>query len=117
VTNIKSTFADVPLSDLTITQRVFQGMGDDPNRVTLIDGPSGREIVVIGAPDATAGEVPMAFIVSGSENAATLEDVQGFLDGKLAHYKQVRRIETVSEIPKSALGKILRRVLRAQLNA
>jgi acyl-coenzyme A synthetase/AMP-(fatty) acid ligase len=43
--------------------------------------------------------------------------VQDFLEGKLAHFKQVRRIEVVSEVPKSASGKILRRVLRDQVNA
>ena len=40
-----------------------------------------------------------------------------FLEGRLAHYKQVRVLETVDEIPKSASGKILRRLLRDQLSA
>ena len=84
---------------------------------TLLTHPGIADVAVIGVPDADAGEVPMAFIVTGSDPAPTLADVQGFLEGKLAHYKQVRRIEIVSEIPKSASGKILRRVLRDQVNA
>jgi 4-coumarate--CoA ligase len=47
----------------------------------------------------------------------TLESVQEFLEPRLAHYKQVRRLEVVSEVPKSASGKILRRLLREKVAA
>ena len=70
---------------------------------------------VIGVQDADAGEVPMAFIVSA--NPPSLAEVQAFLDPEIAHYKQVRRLEVVEAIPKSASGKILRRVLRDQVKA
>ena len=35
-----------------------------------------------------------------------------FVAGEVAHYKQIRRLEVIDAIPKSAAGKILRRVLR-----
>ncbi len=74
------------------------------------------DAAVIGKPDAEAGELPMAFIVAApGQTAPTLGEVQEYLDDRLAHYKQVRILEVVEEIPKSASGKILRRLLRDQL--
>ncbi len=35
-----------------------------------------------------------------------------FVGGEVAHYKQIRRLEVIDAIPKSAAGKILRRILR-----
>ena len=44
MTVFTSPFPDVPASDLTITQRVFQGLEDRPDEVVLTDGPSGRSM-------------------------------------------------------------------------
>jgi acyl-coenzyme A synthetase/AMP-(fatty) acid ligase len=46
----------------------------------------------------------------GAEVSA--EEIQAFVAGHLATYKQVRIVQFVDEIPKSASGKILRRLLR-----
>lgn len=81
----------------------------------LLTHPEIVDVAVIGVADDEAGEIPMAFIVPAPDAAPTLEIVQGFLEGRLSHYKQVRRMEIVTEIPKSASGKILRRLLRDQL--
>lgn len=70
------------------------------------------DVAVIGVPDDEAGEVPMAFVVPAPGREPTLADMQAYLDGRLSHYKQVRRMKIVDAIPKSASGKILRRVLR-----
>ncbi|MFC6686323.1 AMP-binding protein [Jhaorihella thermophila] len=83
----------------------------------LLTSPMIADVAVIGIPDDEAGEIPMAFIVPAGDAQVTLEDVQAYLDGRLSHYKQVRRIEVVDEIPKSASGKILRRVLRDRMAA
>jgi acyl-coenzyme A synthetase/AMP-(fatty) acid ligase len=40
-----------------------------------------------------------------------------FVAGEVAHHKQIRRLEVIDAIPKSAAGKILRRVLRESVRA
>jgi acyl-CoA synthetase (AMP-forming)/AMP-acid ligase II len=44
--------------------------------------------------------------------AASPEEIMRFVAGEVAHYKQIRRLEVIDAIPKSAAGKILRRMLR-----
>lgn len=39
-----SPYADIPLRDVTITERVFEGLALTPDRVVLIDGPSGDSL-------------------------------------------------------------------------
>ncbi|XP_070575435.1 uncharacterized protein [Ptychodera flava] len=72
-----------------------------------------RDVAVIGLPDDEAGELPKAFIVPASDNIKP-EDVIKFVEGKVAPQKRLRGgVEFIEEIPKSASGKILRRVLKA----
>ncbi|MCB1388292.1 MAG: AMP-binding protein [Rhodobacteraceae bacterium] len=81
----------------------------------LLTHPAITDAAVIGVEDADSGEVPMAFIVSA--NPPSLDELQAFLAPDIAHYKQVRRLEVVEAIPKSASGKILRRLLRDKVRA
>ena len=69
---------------------------------------------VIGIPDDEAGELPKAFIALKEGVSASAEDIQKFVADKVASYKQIRIVQFVDSIPKSASGKILRRVLRDQ---
>ena len=48
------------------------------------------------------------------ERAAQTGRADEFLEGRLAHYKQVREVTFIDAIPKSASGKILRRLLKVQ---
>ena len=75
------------------------------------------DAAVIGKPDDEAGELPIAYVVAGPDGAPSLEDLQSHLAPRLASYKQIQHLEVVDEIPKSASGKILRRVLRDRLPA
>jgi len=69
------------------------------------------DAAVIGVPDEKADELPKAFIVK-KDDALTADDVMGYVAERVAPYKKIRLVEFVDQIPKSASGKILRRVLR-----
>ena len=70
------------------------------------------EVGVIGMPDDKSGEVVMAVIVSKNP-ALCLEDIQQHCEDQLTRYKIPRRVEFVDEVPKTNVGKILRRELRS----
>jgi acyl-CoA synthetase (AMP-forming)/AMP-acid ligase II len=75
----------------------------------LLTSPLVKDAAVKGVPDDEAGEVPVAFVVpaEGAGEAAIL----AHLTGCLAAYKLPRSITFIEAIPKSASGKILRRML------
>ena len=78
----------------------------------LITHPNVADVAVIGVPDEAAGELPKAFIVKAGEVDA--DTLKAFVAGHVSTYKQVRIVEFIDAIPKSASGKILRRMLRDQ---
>ena len=75
----------------------------------LLTSPMVKDAAVRGVPDDEAGEVPVAFVVpaEGAEEGAIL----AHLAERLAHYKLPKRITFIEAVPKSASGKILRRML------
>jgi acyl-CoA synthetase (AMP-forming)/AMP-acid ligase II len=80
----------------------------------LLTHPAVADAAVIGIVDDEAGEVPAAFVVLRQGAIADQHDIQDFVAGQVAHYKRIRRVTFLDAIPKSAAGKILRRVLKAQ---
>ena len=78
----------------------------------LITMPGVADVAVIGIPDDEAGELPKAFVVSGPGSDLSEETVKAFVAERVATYKQIRLVEFIEAIPKSASGKILRRELR-----
>jgi long-chain acyl-CoA synthetase len=73
-----------------------------------------REVVVVGVPDGAAGEKLKAVLVTSS--TCTRKDVLDHCSAKLADFKRPRVIEFRTEIPKSPLGKILRKYLIENYN-
>ncbi len=80
----------------------------------LFDHPKILEACTIGVPDSYRGETPKAFIVLKEGETMTADEVVAYARERLAAYKVPRQIEFVDELPKSAVGKILRRELRDQ---
>jgi 4-coumarate--CoA ligase len=78
----------------------------------LLTHPAVADAAVIGLPDEEAGEIPVGYVVLKPGAEASTEEIQAFVAEQVAHYKQVRVLHVVDEIPKSASGKILRRILR-----
>lgn len=72
------------------------------------------ECAVIGVPDRHSGEVPKLFAVKKKPDLTETE-LRAFLATNLAGYKVPRHIEFRSELPKSNVGKILRRALREEV--
>jgi len=70
------------------------------------------DVVACAKRDLEAGEVPKGFVVLKPGRSASPDELMAFVADHVAHYKRIRLLELVDEIPKSASGKILRRVLR-----
>ncbi len=94
---------------------IVSGFNVYPNEVedVLATHPGVREVAVIGVPDAAAGEVVKAFVVA-ADPAPTAEDLRAHARQHLTGYKVPTLYEFRDELPKSNVGKILRKDLRAE---
>ena len=92
----------------------YKGMQVAPAELEalLLTHPSVADVAVIPSPDDEAGEVPKAFVVKKADVSS--DDLLSFVADNVAPHKKVRRLEFVDAVPKSASGKILRRLLVAE---
>jgi long-chain acyl-CoA synthetase len=93
---------------------IVSGFNVYPNEVedVLFTHPAIQEAAVIGVPDQYRGEAVKAFIVIRPGATATADEVMEFCRANLAKYKVPSVIEFLPSLPKSAVGKVLRRELR-----
>ncbi len=91
---------------------LVSGFNVYPNELegVLSKHPKILECAVIGIDDEKSGQVPKAFIVKQDETL-TQDEVMTYLKQQLTSYKLPKYIEFVAGLPKSAVGKILRREL------
>lgn len=75
----------------------------------LLSHPAVADAGVIPSSDEESGEVPKAFVVLKED--VTPDEIMSFVAERVAPHKRIRKVEFVSEIPKSPAGKILRRIL------
>jgi long-chain acyl-CoA synthetase len=92
---------------------LVSGFNVYPNEIedVLAKLPGVKEVAVIGVPDEISGEIPKAFIVKDDPNL-TAPDVIKYCREHLTPYKIPKQVEFVNELPKTNVGKILRRALR-----
>ena len=76
--------------------------------------PSVAEVGVVGLPDKMKGETVKAFIVLRPGTTATEAEIKSFCRERLAPYKVPSQFEFVAELPKTQVGKVLRRALKEQ---
>ena len=79
---------------------------------TLLRHPSVQEVAIVGLPDQKWGETPHAFIVLREGTSATEPEMIAFARERLAHFKAPRGVTFVTELPKTATGKIQKYALR-----
>jgi long-chain acyl-CoA synthetase len=80
----------------------------------LFEHPKVREAAVVGVPHPRRGETAKAFIVLKEGETATQEEIVAFCRERLAAYKMPRIVEFRADLPKSIIGKVLRRTLREE---
>jgi len=80
----------------------------------LFEHPKVKEAAVIGLPDEKRGETVKAFVVLKEGQNATPEEIIAFCRERMAAYKAPRTVEFKTDLPKSLIGKVLRRVLREE---
>jgi long-chain acyl-CoA synthetase len=79
----------------------------------LVQHPGVVDAAVIGIPEPTFGEQPLAFVVADPSGTLGDDELESFVEGKLAPYKRPRRFVLVEELPVNPMGKVLKTELRA----
>jgi long-chain acyl-CoA synthetase len=96
---------------------IVSGFNVYPNEVeeVLVEHPMVREAAVIGRPFGASGEEVVAFVVP-REQGVTEQDLRHFCRERLTGYKMPREFIFREELPKSNVGKVLRRSLKESLS-
>jgi acyl-CoA synthetase (AMP-forming)/AMP-acid ligase II len=74
--------------------------------------PAVREVAVVGVPHEKWGETPIAVVALADATTVAAEELIAYARERLAHFKCPTRVEFVSELPRTASGKVLKTTLR-----
>ena len=77
--------------------------------------PGVRDVAVIGIPAGSTGEDVVAAIVLEAGASITLADVRQWAEKSIAHYALPRQLVVMTELPRSQLGKVMRKRVREQV--
>jgi fatty-acyl-CoA synthase len=103
-------FVDAREDDMIISggENLYPGEIEE----ALRNHPDVADVAVVGAKDPDFGERPIAFVVPAPGSELTAADVDGFAREHLSRFKVPRDVVIMEELPRNALGKVLRRELR-----
>jgi crotonobetaine/carnitine-CoA ligase len=86
--------------EIEMVMRAFPGVGD---------------VAVVGKPDPVLGERVVAFVVPGEDGAPDIEALRAHVGAHLAHFKVPEAVYFIDELPRTATGKIIKKLLRDTL--
>ncbi len=97
---------------------IVSGFNVYPNEIEAVvsEHPAVLECAAVGVPDANSGEAVMLFVVAKDPNLSK-DELAGFYKQQLTGYKAPKRVEFRDVLPKTNVGKILRRELRDEVLA
>ena len=81
----------------------------------IYEHPAVKQCAVLGKPDKTAGEIPVAYIVLKEGAAATEDELINFVRDKISPYKRIRGVVFRESLPLTLVGKVLKRELMEEL--
>jgi long-chain acyl-CoA synthetase len=98
---------------------LVSGFNVYPNEVedVLAGHPKVLESAVIGLPDGNSGEAVAAYIVLKPGQTATTEEIRAYCKEQMTGYKVPKHIAFREALPKTNVGKVLRRALRDEATA
>jgi long-chain acyl-CoA synthetase len=92
--------------------KVFPSQVED----VLLRHPAVKEALVIGVPDPRTGEAPRAFVSLLAGHTATGKELADWLNTRIGKHERVAGVDVRAELPKTMIGKLDRKALRAELN-
>ncbi|MEP7057899.1 MAG: 4-coumarate--CoA ligase, partial [Caldimonas sp.] len=78
----------------------------------LREHPAVADVAVTGVPSAQWGETPVAFVVRSAGDDSRAEDVMQWLNRRVGKTQRLADLRYIAELPRSAIGKVLKRELR-----
>jgi long-chain acyl-CoA synthetase len=93
---------------------IYKGYNVYPRELeeVLFEHPAVAHCAVVGKQDEKGGEIPVAFVQRKPNTNPDPTEIMEFVNGRVAHYKHIREVRFIDEIPVSAAGKVLKRELR-----
>ena len=80
----------------------------------IVQHPAVAEAAVVGMPSKAWGETPVAFVTPKAGETLTGEEIMAFTNAKVGKTQRLAAVEITDQLPRSAIGKVLKRELRDQ---
>ncbi len=95
---------------------ISEGFNVYPNEIDelVLQHPKVAEAAAVGVPDRLRGEKVVLYVVPTEGETVNQDEIIAFCRERMAKYKVPRKVEFIKELPRTPVGKILRRVLREQ---